>query len=141
MEIKFTCFDGLTRIKFELHKFIETSLYFYDIDDFQSWLKSEHIHPITEKLWGCGFVEATSFPIVVQSLEMIYECIHHYNLDTRKIILPDDIILISIDRKRVVNYLHVPEQDEFSDLTFRRAILEFWVKKMIWRKEIMRNWL
>ena len=37
--------------------------------------------------------------------EMIIECINHYNLDTKHILLPDQTILISIDRKAIVNCL------------------------------------
>ena len=70
---------------------------------------------------------------------MIYECINHYNLDARKIVLPDNIVLISIDRKIMVNCLQVLEQEEFLDLTIGGVVSKFSMKKMIWRKENMQS--
>ena len=91
----------------------------------------EPIHPITEKLWGSGLVEAARFLVVVQALELIIECINHYNPNTKKIFLLDQTVLISIDRQAVVNYLRILEWEEFSELTIRGAMLEFSLKKMV----------
>lgn len=99
MTTKFVDFDRLNEIKSVLQKFIDTSLHFYNMQDFYKGVRSEPIHPIMEKLRGCGIVE------VVQAPKLISECINHYNLDTRQIVLPDDIVLISIDRKTMVNWL------------------------------------
>ena len=85
-------------------------------------------------------VEAVGFPVVVQALELIYECINYYNLNTRHIVLPNDTVLISIYRKTMVNCLKIPEREEFSDLTVGGAIYDFSAKKMVWRKEIMQSW-
>ena len=63
----------------------------------------EPIHPIIEKLQGCGLVEATRFPVAVQAPKLIVECINHYNPDTKQFFLLDQMVLISIDRKVVVN--------------------------------------
>ena len=63
---------------------------------------------------------------------MIIECINHYNLDTKKILLPDQMVLISIDRKEVVNCLRILEREEFSELTIGGAMSEFSLKKMVW---------
>ena len=76
-------------------------------------------------------VEVAGFLVAVQSQELIYECIHHYNLETKKIVLPDDTILILIDRKIVVNCLCVPEKEEFFDLIVGGVASEFLAKKMI----------
>ena len=54
-------------------------------------------------------VKATSFLVAVQALELIYECIHHYNLETKQIVLLDDTVLILIDQQMVVNCIHVPK--------------------------------
>ena len=88
-----------------LQSFTNTSLHFYDMQDFQRRLRSESIQPITKKLRGSGLVEAIGFPVAVQAPELIYECINHYNLNTRQILLPDHTVLISIDRKTMVNCL------------------------------------
>ena len=109
MATRFIGFDGLGGIKSAWQTIMDTSLYFYDMQDFQRRLKSEPIHPITKKLSGSGLVEVAGFPVVVQALELIYKCINHYNPDTRQIVLPDHIVLISIDRKTVVNCLQVPK--------------------------------
>lgn len=77
---------------------MDTSLRFYDILDFQRRLNTEPIHPITEKLCGSGLVEAAGFPVAVQAPELIVECINHYNPDTKQILLPDQSVLISVDR-------------------------------------------
>ena len=50
------------------------------------------------------------------------------------------MVLISIDRKVVVNYLRILEREEFSNLTMGGAMSEFSLKKMVWRKEIMQSW-
>lgn len=63
----------------------DTSLRFFDMQDFQRRLRTEPIHPITEKLRGSGLVEAAGFPIIVQALELIIQCINHYNLKTKQI--------------------------------------------------------
>ena len=83
METKFVGFDVLNGIKSTLQNFMDTSLYFYDMQDFQRRLKSELIHHITKKLWGRGLVEVASFLMAVQAPDLIYESINHYNLDTR----------------------------------------------------------
>ena len=80
------------------------------------------------------------FPIVVQAPELIYKCINHYDPDTKQIMLPDSTVLISIDRKMVVNSFRVPERDEFSNLTVFGAMSKIFAKKMVWRKEIMHSW-
>ena len=109
MATNFLSFDGLIGIKSQLQDFTDMSLHFYDMANFQKRVKFEHFHPITKKLRGCGLVKATSFPVAIQALKLIYECIHHYNLETKQIVLPNDTILISIDRQMVVNFLHVPD--------------------------------
>ena len=67
MATKFTGFDGLIGIKSQLQNFIDTSLHFYDMENFERRVKYEHIYPIIEKLQGCGLVEAASFLAVVQA--------------------------------------------------------------------------
>ena len=110
---------------------MDASLYFYDMQDFQRRLKSESIHPITKRLWGSELVEAVGFPMAIQAPELIYECINHYNLDTRQIVLPNDIVLISINMKTMVNFLQVLEWEDFLDLTMGGAVSEFSAKKMV----------
>ena len=74
---------GLTSIKSQLGEFIDNSLKFFDMMDFQRRLRDKHMHPIIEKLKGSGLVKATSFPIVVHALELIFKYISHYNLETK----------------------------------------------------------
>ena len=107
MAARFVGFDGLNGIKSTLQNLTDTSLHFFDMQDFQKRLKSKPIHPITERLQGSGLVEAIGFPMAVQAIELIYEYINHYNLDTRKIVLPDHTVLISIDRQTMVNCFNV----------------------------------
>ena len=85
-------------------------------------------------------MEAAGFPVAVQAPELIVECINHYNPDTKQILLPDQSVLISVDRQAVVNCLRIPEREEFSALTIGGAMSEFSLKKMVWRKEIMKSW-
>ena len=73
--------------------------------DFQTRLRTDQIQPITEKLRGSRLVEAVGFLVAVQAPELILECINHYNLDTKQILLPYQILLILIDRQAVVNCL------------------------------------
>ena len=140
MEARFYGFDGLNSIKSTLQNLTDTSLRFYDINDFQRRLRVEPIHPIIEKLRDSGLVEAAGFPVAVQAPELIYECINHYDLDTQQIILPDSTVLISINRQTVVNYFRIPEREEFSNLIVSGAMSELSTKKMVWRKEIMHSW-
>ena len=98
MAARFAGFDGLSGIKSAWSTITDTSLCFYDMPDFQRRLRTEPVHPITERLKGSGLVEAVGFPIEVQAPELILECINHYNLDTKQILLPDQTMLISIDR-------------------------------------------
>lgn len=93
-----------------------------------------------EKLRESGLVEAATFPMAVQAPELIYECIAHYNPETKQIVLPNDNILLSIDRETIVNCLRIPEREEFSNLSFSIAVTEFSDRKMVWRKEILKNW-
>ena len=137
MAARFAGFDSMGGIKSAWSTITDTSLRFYDMQDFQRRLKTEPIHPITERLRGSGLVEAAGFPVAVQAPELILECINNYNPDTKQILLPDQSVLISIDRQAVVNCLRIPEREEFSDLTVGGAMSEFSSKKMIWRKEIM----
>ena len=95
---------------------------------------AEPIHPIMEKLRDSGLVEADMFPVAVQAPEVIYECMNHYNLDTQQIIMSDSTVLISINRQTVVNCFRVPERDEFLNLIVFYPVLEFSMKKMVWRK-------
>lgn len=75
-------------------------------------------HLIIEKLNNGGLVEAATFPSAVQAHKLIYECINHYNLETKQIMLPNDNILLSIDRETIVSFLCIPEKEEFSNLSF-----------------------
>ena len=140
MAARFAGFDGLGGIISAWSTITDTSLYFYDMQDFQRRLRTELVHPITEKLKGSRLVEAAGFPILVQAPELILQCINHYNSDTKQILLPDQSVLISIDRQAVVNYLQIPEREEFSYLTMGGAMSEFSLKKMVWRKEIINSW-
>ena len=83
MAAKFASLVGLNSIKSQLGEFIDTSLGFFNMMDFQRRLRADHIHPITEKLKGSGLVEGVGFPIVVHALEIIFECISHCNLETK----------------------------------------------------------
>ena len=83
MATKFAGFDGLGGIKSAWSTISDTSLHFYDMQDFQRRLRTDPIHPITEKLRGSGLVEAAGFPVVVQALDLILQCINHYNPDTK----------------------------------------------------------
>ena len=85
MATRFAGFDGLGGIKSTWQNITDTSLHFFDMQDFQRRLRTKPIHPITEKLQGSGLVEATGFPVAVQAPELILECINHYNPDTKKI--------------------------------------------------------
>ena len=98
MATRFAGFDGLGGIKSAWSTITDTLLRFYDMQDFQRRLRAEPVHPIMEKLQGSRLVEATGFPVVVQAPELILECINHYNPDTKKILLPNQTMLISIDR-------------------------------------------
>ena len=69
MVTKFVGFDGLNGIKSTLQNLTDTSLYFYDMQDFQRRLKSKPIHPITKRPQGSGLVEAASFLVEIEALE------------------------------------------------------------------------
>ena len=98
MATRFAGFDGLGGIKSAWSTIMDTSLCFYDMQDFQRRLRAELVHPIMEKLQGSRLVEAARFLVEVQDPKLILECINHYKLDTKKILLPYQIVLISIDR-------------------------------------------
>ena len=108
--------------------------------DFHRRLGVELIHPIMEKVRDSALVEEYGFLVVVQASELIYKCINHYNLDTQQIILLDSMVLISINRKIVLNCFRIPGRDEFLNLMMSGAMSEFSTKKMVWRKEIMHSW-
>ena len=97
MATRFMGFDRLGGIKSAWSTIMNTSLHFYDMQDFQRRLKMDPIHPITEKLRGSRLVEVVGFLVVVQALKLILECINHYNPNTKQILLPDQMVLISID--------------------------------------------
>ena len=65
MVARFYGFDGLNGIKSTLQNLTDTSLRFYDIDDFQRRLGEKPIHPIIEKLRDSSLVEVAGFPIAV----------------------------------------------------------------------------
>ena len=83
MTSSFPGFDGLGGIKSTWQNISDTSLRFFDMQDFQRRLRIEPVHPITEKLCRSGLVEAARFPVAVQAPELIVECINHYNPDTK----------------------------------------------------------
>ena len=120
--VQFSSFDGLGGVKSTWQDILDTSLCFFDMLDFQRRLRAEPIHPITEKLCRSGLVEAAGFPVVVQALELIAECINHYNPATEKILFSNQTVLILVDRKALVNFLRIPEHEEFSTLTIRGAM-------------------
>ena len=109
MATRFAGFDGLGGIKSTWQNITDTSLHFFNMQDFQRRLRMEPIHHITKKLQGNWLVEAARFLVAVQAPELIIECINHYNLDTKKILLPNQTMLISIDRQAVVNCLWIPK--------------------------------
>ena len=131
MATRFVGFDGLGGINSAWSTITDTSLCFYDMQDFQSRLRAEYVHPIMEKLRQSGLVEVVGFPIAVQASELILECINHYNPDTKKILLPDQIVLILIDCQVVVNCLWILGWEEFSNLTMGGAMSKFSLKKMV----------
>ena len=65
MAARFCGFDGLNGIKSTLQNLTNTSLRFYDMDNFQRRLEAEPIHPIMEKLKDSGLVEVAKFQVVV----------------------------------------------------------------------------
>ena len=65
MAARFSGFNGLNGIKYTLQNLTNTSLRFYDMDDFQRRLKEKPIHPIMERLRESGLVEVVGFPFVV----------------------------------------------------------------------------
>ena len=83
MAARFAGFDSMGGIKSAWSTIMDTSLRFYDMQDFQGRLRTEPIHPITERLKGSGLVEAVGLPVAVQAPELILECINHYNPDTK----------------------------------------------------------
>ena len=83
MVARFAGFDGLGGIKSTWSTIMDTSLHFYDMQDFQRRLREKHVHPITKKLQGSGLVEAAGFLVVVQAPKLILECINHYNPDIK----------------------------------------------------------
>ncbi len=105
MATRFIGFNGLGGIKSAWLTITNTSLCFYEMQDFQRRLRAEPIHPIMEKLRGIGLVEAAGFLVAVQAPKLILGCINYYNSDTKQILLPDQTVLISIDRQVVVNCL------------------------------------
>ena len=140
MATRFVDFDGLNGVKSSQQNFIDTSLHFYEMQDFQNIVRLEHIHPIIEKLQGCGLVELVDFLVVVQALELIYECMNRYNMDTRQIVFSNDTLLIFIDRQTMVNCLKILEWEDFLDLKIGGVVSKFFVKKMVQRKDIMQSW-
>lgn len=76
-------FDGLGGIKSAWSTITDTSIYFYDMQDFQRRLRAEPVYPIMKKLQGSGLVKVAGFPIVVQASELILKGINHYNPNTR----------------------------------------------------------
>ena len=57
MAARFAGFDGLGGIKSAWSTITDTSLCFYDMQDFQRRLRIYLVHPITEKLRGSRLVE------------------------------------------------------------------------------------
>lgn len=65
MATRFACLNRFNGIKSQLQNFTNTFLHFYDMEGFQKRLKSDQIHPITEKIQGCGLGEVASFLVAV----------------------------------------------------------------------------
>lgn len=97
MATKHARFHDLLSLKSQLQNLSDTSLRLFHLTDFEKGVIVMNAHPIIDKLWGKGLVEAIGSPIVMQGLELISECIAHYNLDTKKILLLNDNVLLSID--------------------------------------------
>lgn len=131
---------GLNGLKSYFQNLADTSLRFFDLVDFQKRVSMPNPHPITEKLKKSGLVEDSVFLFVVQAPKLIYECIAHYNLKTKQIMLQNDNMLLSIDQEAIVSCLCIPQKEEVSNLSFSIAMTKNFDKKMVWRKEILKSW-
>lgn len=88
MEIRVVGYDRLIGLESELNIFLDTLFKFYDLGDLYRRLNSYPIHPITQKLKESRLVEAIGFPMVMQVLELVKECIERYNPETKQYCYP-----------------------------------------------------
>lgn len=112
MVTKFVGYDNLNAIDCELKSLSDTQLRFYDLGDLHRRLNSEPLHPIARKLKESGLVEA------VQALELILECIARYDPSTHRIKMPNNQVLLTIDRKTMENCFRLPAREVFNEMDF-----------------------
>ena len=82
MAIRVAGYDPLVGLENELKNLSDT-FKFFDLGDLHRRLNTQPIHPITQKLKESRLVEVVGFPMVVQALELVRECIERYNLETK----------------------------------------------------------
>ena len=98
MTIKGASYDKLIGLESELKELTYISFKFYDLGDLHRRLNSQPSHPITQKLKESGLVEVAIFLMVVHAPKLVKECNERYNLEKKKIMFPDQCILISINK-------------------------------------------
>lgn len=103
-------------------------------------LNSQPIHPITQKLKQSGLVEAVTFPMDVQAPELVRECIKRYNLETKQILLPDQSILLSINKALMQSAFGIPVKEEYCDIDVSSSTSMFNKKKTLRREDMQRTW-
>ena len=136
MFIRALGYDQLIGLESELKNLTDTSFKFYELGDLHQSLNSQPIHPITQKIKESGLVEVARFSMVVQAPKLVSEFIERYNLETKKILLPNQSILLSINKALMQSTFGVLVKEEYHEIDFSSSTSMFIEKKILRREDM-----
>ena len=77
--------------------------------------------------------------MAMQAPELVKECIERYNLETKQILLPDQSILLSVNKELMQFAFRIPVKEEYSDIDFSSSASMFNEKKIPRREEMQKT--
>lgn len=119
----------------------DTTLVQLDLDVFLERVKNSTADPMTREVAQSGLLEAAAFPRTVSCVELVLECMHHYDKGNRCIRKNDGEVLLSIDRQTVMAAMGIPHREPYEDWTIGKSYGIFFEKKQYYRTMIAWNWL
>lgn len=78
-KVKYVSYEYVSSLTYEGPEIGDTWLGLVNLDELRKKFNQPNPPPIIERVRGSGLIEATTFPIAVHSLELVLECIRHYN--------------------------------------------------------------
>jgi len=84
--------------------------------DFLETMEQGKRSPMAQKLFHSGLAHAAGFPVAVQCIALVLECMKHCNPETREIKTIDDKLIVRLDSVLIGITFRIPIRDHFVNI-------------------------